>query len=151
MNTFQKRFIKQKLGSRLHSFFFVILTLHLWPNIVVKVCYENIKNERSDRVQTTKYCEMSTNREIISYSTHNYSCSLTRQSITVNHEYMFYKMLFCKIIETRRKRKCVFVVNDVMTAPVSNGWTTTTVGEWQTFWNFPGDKGKLRIGIVFVF
>lgn len=34
--------------------------------------------------------------------------------------------------------------SDVTTAPVSNGWTTTTVGECQTFPNFCGDKEKLQ-------
>lgn len=36
------------------------------------------------------------------------------------------------------------VISDVKTAPVSNGWTTTLVGRWQTLSNFNRDQEKLE-------
>lgn len=38
---------------------------------------------------------------------------------------------------------CHSAVTDVMTAPDSNGWTTTTVGEWQTFTKLPHGQKKV--------
>lgn len=59
-----------------------------------------------------------------------------------------YKMI--KIIKTEAEM-CRSVTSDVMTSLVSNGWTTTTVREWQTFSNFHRDKRKLEIAIAFCF
>lgn len=40
------------------------------------------------------------------------------------------------------------VISDVTTAPISNGWTTTIVGRWQTLSNFNGDEEKLRKAVA---